>query len=529
MNGADAAYELRVAFKGAGVRMRVHRRSRLTPACEIGIRPRHWANAARAARAAGYRFSALWAEERGHSLLLTALLERAGEYVALRTRARIAAPSVPSIAKEFPASDRPERHARDLLGLEFEGHPDPRRWTRHQAWGESEYPLRRGFPVIGAAAAGPTPPDLGYPCVAAQGAGVFEIPVGPVHAGIIEPGHFRFQAVGEDILNLEERLGYVHKGIEKIGEGRDPDGLARLAGRISGDSAVAHAWAACMAMERAAGVSPPPRGLALRALLAERERVINHLWDIAAICNDVAFGFAYYQLGRLVEDWRRLNAAVFGHRLMLDVIVPGGLSTQLDGDAASRIVDQCAVTRREFESIWSILQENASLHDRLAATGVLAPQDAGDLGAVGFVGRASGHDFDVRRDAPYAPYDALEVNAPCLAFGDVAARARIRHDEILVSLDLIERLLAMYPDGAVRNDLIVPRGECEGLGIVDGWRGEIVTFVRFAADGRIARFFPRDPSWLTWPALERLIHGNIVPDFPVCNKSVNGSYSGQDL
>jgi Ni,Fe-hydrogenase III large subunit len=284
-----------------------------------------------------------------------------------------------------------------------------------------------------------------------------------------------------------------------------------------------------MAMERAAGVSPPPRALALRGVLAEIERVVNHLWDIAAICNDVSFAFAYYQLGRVVEDWRRINAAMFGHRLLMDTITPGGVATDVDDAGIQALVAQCDATRRELADVWNVVRNSDSLQDRLCAAGVLSARDAHAFGAVGFVARASAQDFDVRRDAPYAPYDALAIEVPCAADGDIAARARIRHDEILVSLGLVERLLAALPDGELSHALRVPRSGAEGIGIVDGWRGEVVTHVRFAAHGRIARFFPRDPSWLTWPTLERLIHGNIVPDFPVCNKSVNASYSGHDL
>ncbi|MEC9340008.1 MAG: NADH-quinone oxidoreductase subunit C [Pseudomonadota bacterium] len=529
MSRGEIYAALRAALRDAAVRVRARRTSALAPVHELGVSAGGWARAAGTAKAQGWRLASLWAEERGRSLLLTAIVENLGVYGALRTRARMSAPSLPSIALVYPLADRLERHARDLFGIEFDGHPDPRRWTRHQAWGAQEHPLRASFPAARHAVEGMTAPDAGYPFRAAQGAGVYEIPVGPVHAGIIEPGHFRFQAVGEEVLGLEERLGYVHKGIEKIAAGRDPAALARLAARISGDSPVAHGWAACMAVERAAGTEPPSRALRLRAVLAEVERVTNHLWDIAAVCNDVAFAFVYYQFGRVVEDWRRVNAEVFGHRLLMDTVVPGGVARDLSPGAAERIVAQCESTRRELTEIWGIAQENASLHDRLAAAGVLAPEDAKALGCVGYVGRASGQDFDVRRDAPYAPYDTVEILAPSFEHGDVAARVRVRHDEILVSLELIRRLLETLPDGAVRIDIQTPSAGAEGIGIVDGWRGEVVTYVRFAANGRVGRFFPRDPSWTTWPALERLIHGNIVPDFPVCNKSINGSYSGHDL
>ncbi len=528
MSGISGHPDVQRLLIEAGVRVRRRAVSRLAPAEEFGVTRARWVAAAVAMRAARQRLSSLWVEEHGNSLLVTALFEHGGVYTALRTRTRTSAASVPSIAPVHVAANRLERHARDLFGIVFEGHPDNRRWVRHQAWQAGEFPLRRTFPVQGSPHT-PTPPDRDYPYAMASGAGVYEIPVGPVHAGTIEPGHFRFQAVGEQVLNLELRLGYVHKGIEKIARGRDPASLTRLAARVSGDSAVAHAWAACMAMERAAGVTPPARALALRGVLAEIERVVSHLWDIAGICNDVGFAFAFFQFGRLVEDWRRVNAAVFAHRLLMDTLVPGGVAADVDADAVSRLLTQCAATRHELVELWGIIQYSASLHDRLDGTGVLSGDDAEAFGALGYVGRASGQDFDVRRDAPYAPYDELHVEAPCVPFGDVAARARIRRDEALVSLALIERLLANLPAGAVRTEFVPPAPGSEGLGIVDGWRGEIVTHVRFDAEGRIARFFPRDPSWLNWPTMERLIHGNIVPDFPVCNKSVNGSYSGHDL
>ena len=358
---------------------------------------------------------------------------------------------------------------------------------------------------------------------------MYEIPVGPVHAGIIEPGHFRFQAVGEQVLNLEQHLGYVHKGIEKLAEGRAPAGLARLAGRVSGDSTVAHTWAACMALERAAGTEVPARALNLRAVMAERERIANHLGDIGAICNDVAFAFAFVQFGRLREDWQRLSKELFGHRLMMDCVVPGGVARDVDAAGVSALRKQCAELRAELEPLMDILADQPSLQDRLVTTGALAPRTAAELGALGYVGRASGMDQDVRRDAPYGPYDLLESTVPVFKAGDVAARVKVRARECAHSLGWIEQLLDKLPGGELQVALAPPDAGTQGLGIVEGWRGEIITFVRFAADGRIARFFPRDPSWHTWQALEILIHGNIVPDFPVCNKSVNGSYSGQDL
>jgi Ni,Fe-hydrogenase III large subunit/Ni,Fe-hydrogenase III component G len=504
---------------------------RLAPAHWIEIDLEDWGKAA--AEAAGFdcRWAALWGDHQeadGEQLIvLHMLLERAGDYVAVRTEVPVDKPVLPSQAPFFPAAERPERHLHDLLGVVFQGPAVARRWTRHQAWSESEYPLRRDFPVAGNRPA-PTPPDNGYPFERIQGSGVYEIPVGPVHAGIIEPGHFRFQAMGEEVLQLEERLGYVHKGIEKIAVGRDPEALVRLAGRVSGDSTVAHAWAASQGLERAAGCKVPPRALYLRALLCERERVANHLGDIGAICNDVGFAFAHYQFSRLRERWQRRNMELFGHRLLMDRIVPGGVATDIEPAQIPPLLAEQLTLDTELEGLFDILEDHPSLDDRLLTTGYLAPDTARRLGAVGYVGRASGQGFDLRRDNPYPPYDTLEVEVPLYSEGDVAARVRVRMEEIRIALRLMEKLLQRLPEGGLRAEWPAPRAG-EGLGAVEGWRGEVVCYVRLDEEGKVARYFPRDPSWLTWPTLEQLIAGNIVPDFPVCNKSVNGSYSGHDL
>jgi Ni,Fe-hydrogenase III large subunit/NADH:ubiquinone oxidoreductase subunit C len=498
----------------------------LAPAQSLGIHREHWASAAIAAKACGLRWSALWAREVDARFEAFCCLVGGGRYVVLRTQFE-GYERLPSHAPIYAAADRPERHTHDLLGVQFENPPDARRWTRHLAWGDKEFPLRRRFPVDAARA--PTPPDDRYPFVPAHGTSVVEIPVGPVHAGIIEPGHFRFQAVGEAVLNLEQHLGYVHKGIEKIAVGRDTTGLARLAGRVSGDSTVAHAWAACQAIERALGIEVPRRALALRALMAERERVANHLGDIGAICNDVGFSFAQYQLTRLKEEWVRESHAAFGHRFMMDRVIPGGVAADVGSDSARAMGAHAAKLAAEVASIIERIEASESLEDRLMTTGRLTPEQAAALGTVGYVGRASGQAFDVRRDAPYAPYDGLTISVPGYRAGDVAARAKIRAEEIQVSLRLIRELAGALPEGPARADVAPIGRETEGIGFVDGWRGEIVTYVHLDAAARVSRFFPRDPSWLTWPALELLVQGNIVPDFPVCNKSVNGSYSGQDL
>ena len=492
------------------------------------IESRHWQLFSQYALEHNLRWAAGWAEHAETVFIVNACFEKEGIYVLLRTRINTNNPELPSQATVYPAANRSERHTQDLFGISFAGHPDNRRWTRHQAWGKHSYPLRKDFSVQGEPQA-VTPPDMNYPFVKAFGAGVYEIPVGPVHAGIIEPGHFRFLAVGELILNLEERLGYVHKGIEKIAEGRTPDSLARLAGRVSGDTTVGHCWAACRAMEQAAGITIPPRAALIRGILAERERVANHLGDMGAICNDVAFVFAQMQFTRLRELWLRTHASVFGHRLLMDRIVPGGVSCDLSETACTLIKQEMLQLKNELSEVMPAIDLNSSLEDRLYTAGYLSPETAAAFGTLGYVGRASDQDFDVRRDAPYSPYNQVTFKVALEDKGDIASRFWVRYKEINAALKLIDQFIAQLAEGDLLADWQTPPAGSEALGIVEGWRGEITTYVRFDSDNKIARFYPRDPSILNWPALEKLTLNNIVPDFPVCNKSLNGSYSGNDL
>lgn len=501
----------------------LHGRARL-----VAIDPRLWGKAAAVAAANRVRWCAVWGEHSPPEIHIFAALAGRDGHLLLQTVVADAGGELPSQTPVFPAANRPERYLRDMFGVRFTDHPDQRRWMRHQAWHEDQYPLLKTFPLAGTPQV-ITPPDSHYPFIQVEGEGVYEIPVGPVHAGIIEPGHFRFQAMGEDILSLEEHLGYVHKGIEKCAEGRDVRGLARLAGRVSGDSTVAHAWAACQACEAAVGLKLPRRALAIRGILAERERIANHLGDIGACCNDVGFAFAQAQCSRLRELWQRQNVAVFGHRLLMDVIVPGGVNRDIDTEQIDLLNKAIEQLRHELQDFLPLLYEYPSLQDRLRATGVLSLKKARSLGVLGFLARASGECWDLRRDAPYAPYDGMVITVPHTLEGDASGRLRIRGDEILVSLDLLEEMLKKLPPGEVMVEFPAVSADCRGVGFVEGWRGEIVTYVHLDGAGTVSRFFPRDPSWLNWPALEAMIEGVIVPDFPLCNKSVNGSYSGHDL
>lgn len=492
-----------------------------SPACVLRLPASAWHEAGTALAQSGARFAGLWIDDGAAPWQAMALFAADGDLLLLAATLDDAV--LPSLSALYPAAGRIERSWHDLLGVRFDGATDARRWLRHRAWDAAQHPLARTAQPPALA-----PADSDYPFARIDGDGVHEVPVGPIHAGIIEPGHFRIATVGEHALKLEVRLGYVHRGIQARARGCDAAGLLRLAARVSGDSAVAHAWAAAQAMENAMDCIVPPRALALRALLLERERIANHLGDAGAIANDVGFSFAHMQFSALRERWQRRNAECFGHRLLFDTLRPGGVGTDLDPrDAATLRTDHDAL-REALRPLVDIVLDHPSLDDRLIGTGVLDAEDARVLGCLGYVARASGHDMDARRDAPCAPYDRLNVHVPVYTQGDVAARLRVRLDEIGVALDLMDALLAHLPGGAVGGTWQHPN-HGTGLGRVEGWRGETLAWVRLDANGRVACYAPRDPSVMNWAALERLLPGNIVPDFPVCNKSVNGSYAGHDL
>jgi Ni,Fe-hydrogenase III large subunit len=350
-----------------------------------------------------------------------------------------------------------------------------------------------------------------------------------VHAGIIEPGHFRFSVVGEKVLRLEQHLGYTHKGIERRFTQLPPLQAHRLAGRVSGDSTVAHAWAYCMALEAAATCAIPARAQWLRALMLERERVANHLGDLGALGNDAALGFGLSQFSRLREDWQRLSLQAFGHRLMMDCVVPGGVSADPDGPMLDRLRRQCEATLGELLVLRRVYDEHAGLQDRFIATGHVSPPLAAQLSLTGLAGRASGQSSDLRCDHDWPPYDQLEVAMATHRNGDVAARVTLRFDEVQESLRLIRAICAGLPAGAARADVVLPAHDAIGAGWVEGWRGEVLLALELGADGRIRRCHCHDPSWHNWPVLEHAVIGNIVPDFPLINKSFNLSYSGHDL
>lgn len=429
----------------------------------------------------------------------------------------------PSVGLSHPPALRLERAIRDLYGLEPEGLPDTRPWLDHGRWGVAQ-PLGKRKTVRA--------DGVAYDFLKAEGAELHQIPVGPVHAGIIEPGHFRFTASGETVVRLEERLGYVHKGIEGLLREAPLHRAAKLAARVSGDSTVAYGIAFAQAVEAALALKAPERAILLRALMAELERLANHFGDIGAICNDASFSLMLAQCGALREYVLRAADTCFGHRLMMDRVVPGGTTVDLSDKGKATIRALVKLIRRDFPELVELYDNTASLQDRTVATGIVKSDLARQYGAGGYIGRASGRSFDARRVPGYAPYSDLTFEVPMRKEGDVDARIWLRIREVEQSLALITQIIERLPGGPI---YIAPEAAAsqelpgEGLALVEGFRGDILAWVRLGAHDTVTCAHLRDPSWFQWPLLEAAIEGNIVADFPLCNKSFNCSYSGQDL
>jgi Ni,Fe-hydrogenase III large subunit len=425
----------------------------------------------------------------------------------------------PSVARLHSPALRLERAIQDLFGWRAEGIPDDRPWLDHGTWPQG---VRSG----GARSGGTRPL---YKFLPVDGDALHEVPVGPIHAGTIEPGHFRFTVSGETVVRLEERFGYAHKGVQALMRGVPLDRAMRLAGRVSGDSTVAYAWAFARAVEMATGTAPPARAVWLRALLGELERLANHFGDIGGVCNDVSFAMLQAYFGALREAVLACADTCFGHRLMMDRVVPGGVAAELSSSGAAALGALIRTIRGQFGALVELYDNTASLQDRTGRTGIVRHELVERYGCGGFVGRASGRAFDTRRAFPYAPYDQLAFEVPVREDGDVNARVWIRVREVEQSLGLIEQIVARLPQGPLRTEMRRSREPfAEGVSLIEGFRGDVLVWVRMAGDA-VAACHLRDPSWFQWPLLEAAIEGNIIADFPVCNKSFNCSYSGSDL
>jgi len=472
----------------------------------------------------GYRLALVAGHDDHDHIRVVYLLVQPGtdHRIELIVRADHTHPEIPSLfTLSFPAS-RFERELADLFGVIPTGHPFLRRLVHHQHWPDHWHPLRHD--------AGPTPTidetRDPFPFVEVQGPGVYEIPVGPVHAGLIEPGHFRFSVVGETIITMKARLWFVHKGIEKLFEGRHHSAGNQLAERISGDTAVGHNLAYCLAVEDALGITVPPAGQYLRALLLELERLYNHAADIGALANDVGYSILHAHAYRVREQLLRLNRHITGHRLLRAGVVPGGAHVHDLPEPA-----ELAAIGADLAEIANLALANATVIDRFTGTSILTTQAALELGTLGPVARASGIDHDARRDHPLVDVsNALQVAVR--QDGDVLARFCVRRDEIAVSIKiigwLVEQLRGRHGQPAIA-PLPTPTRPTAGVGIVEAWRGTITHRVEIAPGGTLTRVKVVDPSFFNWPALPVALADTIVPDFPLTNKSFNLSYAGNDL
>ena len=451
-------------------------------------------------------------------------LDSAHGFVLVRVPVPKEQPEMPSLTNAIHAANWQEREIQDLFGIRLVGHPNPRRCALHDDWPEV-YPLRKDFDLRTQ-----LPPFTGprHKFREVEGEGVFQVPVGPVHAGVIEPGHFLFSVAGEPVLYLQLRLFYVHKGIEKLFESMSIPHCVRLAESISGDSSFAHATAFCHAVERTAGVEAPPRARALRVLCLELERLYNHVADIGAICTDVAFVTAQMHAMRLKERVLRVNEQLTGSRLLRGMACLGGVRFDFDADqlrALARLVEEF---EKEFKELVELIRSHSGTRERLETTGVLRPEVARNLGICGIAGRASGFDHDLRRDFPHDFYDQVRFTVPVFTEGDVQRRMVVRREELFQSFGIIRQVLDKLPAGSLQTPIGAVPPDRVALGYVEGCRGEIFHWIHTAPDNRLARCKVKDPSLQNWPALSEAILGNIIPDFPVVNKSFNLSYSGTD-
>lgn len=428
----------------------------------------------------------------------------------------------PSITHRIAAANWYEREIQDMFGLIPVGHPEPRRLVHFEDWPSGLYPLRKDFDIR----TKPPRVDGEYAYRRVEGEGVYEIPVGPVHAGVIEPGHFRFSVAGEPIINLEIRHFYTHKGVEKLFENISIDKAVFLAERISGDNSVAHAVAFCQAVEKIAGIEVPPRAKYIRTVLMELERAYNHVGDVAGIATDVAFAFGAAHLNRLKEEILQLNEILTGSRLLRGMNTIGGVRRDI-GDKSDKILIKLSEIQYDFRELMEYLMATSSFVDRIETTGRIYNDTAKGLHVVGPVARASGIDTDMRRDHPYAAYPEFNFKVPVQKAGDVHARTMVRADEACEAIAIIEQALLSLPDGEINEKVDgIPDGHA--LGYTEAPRGETLYWV-MTENNRIERCKVRDPSFCNWLAIEYAVLDNIVPDFPIINKSLSLSYSGSDM
>jgi Ni,Fe-hydrogenase III large subunit/Ni,Fe-hydrogenase III component G len=450
-------------------------------------------------------------------------------FVTLLVSLDVAHPEVPSLTTAIPAANWHEREMQDLFGIVPVGHPDPRPLVVHDGWPSGIFPLRKAFdgsrrvPVL---------PAAEFPHLVAEGEGVFEIPVGPIHAGIIEPGHFRFTSVGETVLHLEARLFYTHRGLEKRMEGLAPIDAFYVAERICGVCSVAHGLGYCEALEQIAGIAAPPRARLIRSIALELERLYNHVGDIGNICAGAAFHYGTAMGMRLKERLQQLNERIAGNRFLRGLVIPGGVRLDLSDDLLGVLAATLEDTLAGLDSLMGRIEANPSVVDRLDDTGILQRQAALDLAVCGVAARASGVDRDARRDHPHGAFVAPEppdLRVVTAADGDAMARVNVRALEARESIRLVGELVRRLEPGPLEVALPQPLpGGRIGIAAIESPRGEAVHWLRTDAGGRVERYHLRSPSYHNWPAVALAAETAIVPDFPLVNKSFELCYSCTD-
>lgn len=435
----------------------------------------------------------------------------------------------PSLASVTAGAIGYERKIKSFFGLTPVGNPDQRAMILHENWPEDMYPLRKDFDYKKRPKTANATP---YQFHRVDGEGVYELPVGPIHAGIIEPGHFRFSLAGESIMLLEGRLGYVHKGSEKLFEQLDLPGKLRLSQKISADSSLSHSLAFCQAVEKLAGMKVPARADYLRTIFAELERLANHLGDTGFIMLDTGFNFGGANGTRLREMVMRINERLSGSRFLRGVNAIGGVTKDISGEQKAELAKELPKILKDFEELIEIAEGSDALLNRLKGAGPLAYGIARDHGGLGVPARAVGLPRDARAEHPYAAYGKLKPRAVVTEkTGDVYARFRVRAQEVRDSISLILEALEKLPAGqlaAAPSDIKLQKNAA-AVGCVEGWRGEIVYLIVTDAKGEIIRVVVRDPSFINWQIIGYCGQGQVVPDFPLINKSFNLSYTGNDL
>lgn len=432
------------------------------------------------------------------------------------------APAYPSITPVFQSAHWLEREMHDMFGIIPHGHPDLRPLVRHPDWPQGIYPLRKDYSAackIGFA----EEKDIDFCSV--EGTGVYQIPVGPVHAGIIEPGHFRFSVNGEEVLDLQAQLFYTHRGVEKKAEGLDwPDALL-VAERICGVCSASHSMSYSQAVESIVDCAVPERAGYLRVIVLELERLYNHIGDMGNMCAGIGFSIGISRGAILKEKLLRINLARFGHRYLRGFIRPGGVAFAPDLTALGEELAQILADMQELHA--TLLTSNI-LIDRMATTGVLPKAVGIALDAVGPAARASGIDYDLRRDMPYGAYRNLDFEIPLQQEGDVLARLNQRMAETEVSVAIILQALEKMPTGETVSPVGSLPGNASALGWSESARGSNIHFLLTDAKGRVARYAVRSASHFNWPIVPLCVPGNIVPDFPLINKSFELCYACLD-